>query len=362
MRGHGESNSDFVAIPHGSFDLIIMNPPFTRPTNHALTRVPIPSFAAFSTEEEEMKLMSDRLKKMQKPSMIGNGYAGLSSNFFDLAHVKLKVGGTLALVLPSVFLQGQSWAAARRLLDESYKDVTIVSIAANKAIDRAFSADTNMAEVLVIATKKDVNSKTKDSKKSSTLFVNLLRRPKSILEAVTTARVVQRIPSDTSISSIKIGSKEKAGCVIRGTLTDSGCAGLREANLARMATGLVQGELRLPRQNNPIPLDLTQLSELGNRGLVDRLISGSEYNNPDSPNSPFDIVPLQKGDFPNYPVLWAHDAKRETRLIVLPDRMGEIRPNCDEKANDVWKKTASRLHFNRDFTNQLPTAGRLFDS
>ena len=33
----------------------------------------------------------------------------------------------------------------------------------------------------------------------------------------------------------------------------------------------------------------------------------------------------------------------------LPDREGEVRPGCDDRAVAAWNATASRLHFNRDF-------------
>ena len=47
-------------------------------------------------------------------------------------------------------------------------------------------------------------------------------------------------------------------------------------------------------------------------------------------------------------------------MIVKPDSMGEVRPKCDEKANDVWQSTASRLHFNLDFRiNSQPLAACL---
>ena len=42
-------------IPDGSLDLCIMNPPFTRPTNHETAEaagVPVPSFAGFGTTGE----------------------------------------------------------------------------------------------------------------------------------------------------------------------------------------------------------------------------------------------------------------------------------------------------------------------
>ena len=48
-------------------------------------------------------------------------------------------------------------------------------------------------------------------------------------------------------------------------------------------------------------------------------------------------------------MLWSHDAKRERSLVVPPDSEGEVRPGCDDRAVSVWKRTASRLHFNRDF-------------
>ena len=96
-----------------------------------------------------------------------------------------------------------AWTAARRLFDEHYRDVVIVSIATTGTTDCAFSADTGMAEVLVVATRKSGDEETG----GTTLFVNLQRRPHTILEAVTVARSVQRIPTlILSVGTISIGS------------------------------------------------------------------------------------------------------------------------------------------------------------
>ena len=47
---------DEIRVPHGSVDLMIMNPPFTSPTNHAAEyNVPVPSFAGFATSEDEQR-------------------------------------------------------------------------------------------------------------------------------------------------------------------------------------------------------------------------------------------------------------------------------------------------------------------
>ena len=364
VRGTDDSDDNYVNIPHKEFDLVIMNPPFTRPTNHEIADVPVPSFAGFATSDDEMKHMSDRLKKIRTnrvrmlgmQSMVGHGNAGLASYFVDLAHAKVKRSGVLAMVLPASFLQGEAWSAARRLLEESYKDVVVVSIAASGTTDSAFSADTGMAEVLVIGTRRSRNEQTN----GTTLYVNLLHRPQTILEAVTVARTVQRVPADSPTGSIAIGSGERVGCSIRSTLADTGCAGLREAGVVKAATGLVRGELQLPRRNSPIPLPITKLGKLGDRGLLDRDINGTEIIRANLPRGPFDIVSMEPDRVSTWPSLWSHNAARETQMIVKPDSAGEIRSGCDERAEEVWEKTASRLHFNRDFRiNSQPLAACL---
>ena len=61
---------------------------------------------------------------------------------------------------------------------------------------------------------------------------------------------------------------------------------------------------------------------------------------------PFRVVPVHGA--PNYPILWAHDAKRERKLVVEPDSEGEVRPGCAGRAVAAWR-TATRLHFTLDF-------------
>ena len=357
LRGSGDGDGRHMDLPHNAFDLVIMNPPFTRPTNHEVAEVPVPSFAGFATSDDEMRHMSRRLQRIRTASMVGHGNAGLASNFIDLAHAKVRSpGGVLALVLPASFLQGKAWAAARRLFDEHYRDVVVVSIAATGTTDRAFSADTGMAEVLVVATRRG----NAESPGEPALFINLLRRPQAIVEAKTGARAVQRIPGDRSVGAIPIGAGERAGCSIRGTLSEMGCAGIRDTGVAQAATRLERGELRLPRQREAIPVSVVRLGELGDRGLLDRDINGPPTSNTGPPRGPFDISSLGPADVPTYPALWSHTAARETRMIVSPDHAGEARPGCEDRAMDAWQRTASRLHFNRDFRiNSQPLAACL---
>ena len=97
-----------VTIEDRSCDLVIMNPPFTRPTNHEAghAEIPIPSFAGFNTSHDEQQAMRQKLKKAA--GLFSSGNAGLASNFMDLGHSKLRDGGVLALVIPFAFVRGAS--------------------------------------------------------------------------------------------------------------------------------------------------------------------------------------------------------------------------------------------------------------
>ncbi len=336
-----EGSQDMI-LPRETADLVIMNPPFTRPTNHEKAEVPVPSFAGLSKTENEQQAMAKRLAEIRRrlANPVGHGNAGLASNFIDLAHVKTKPGGVLALVLPASCVRGGSWEDVRRLLERGYEDLVILTIAAHGDTDLAFSADTGMAEALVVATKCRAGRE----RCEKTLFVNLHHRPRSIEEAFEVALSVRRLSRQARQGRLCVGDRETIGTYIRAPLSQGGCASLRETTLADAALGLVEKTLRLP-QGYSTPLPTIRLEAIGKKGLLHRDISGKASNG--VPRGPFEIIPIQ--GVPQYPVLWGHDAGRERSLVVPPDSEGEVRPGCDDRAVSVWKRTASRLHFNLDF-------------
>ena len=343
--------SQEMNLPAETADLVIMNPPFTRPTNHETAEVPVPSFAGLRRKEHEQKAMARRLAEVRRrlANPAGHGNAGLASNFIDLAHNKTKPGGVLALVLPASFVSGGAWEDARRLLDREYENMVVLTIAAYGNTDRAFSADTGMAEALVVATRRSDSCKTTEE----ALFVNLYHRPRSLAEAFEMARSMDRISPPSLPACLKnevlhgrlrISDLDTIGTYIRASLSQGGCASLREAGLADTALGLLEKKLRLP-QGYSAPIATICLGALGEKGLLHRDISGRSSNG--EPRGPFDIVPIQ--GVPQYPVLWGHEADRERNLVVPPDSEGEVRPGCDKRAVSVWNRTASRLHYNLDF-------------
>src|SRR5690242_21152788 len=98
--GEGERET-WESLPHSSFDVVIMNPPFTRATVHEAERlnVPNPMFAAFGSTPEEQRLMAKATERLVKGTS-ANGNAGEASIFLVLAHRKVRLRGTVALVMP----------------------------------------------------------------------------------------------------------------------------------------------------------------------------------------------------------------------------------------------------------------------
>ncbi len=347
LAGTETGDKEYVPLPHRSFDLVIMNPPFTRPTGHEgkAKGIPVPAFAGFSTSDEEQRQMSKKLSSFRLPDSAGHGNAGLASNFIDIAECKVREGGAVALVLPATFTSGNSWTAARKLFERHYEDVLVVSIANTGSTERAFSADTGMAEVLVVATRKTEDS---DCKPSVT-YVNLERRPDSILEASEIARTINQIDPKMNKGTLTIGSDLTVGQFIRNDSGFNGYAGIRDLDVAKVASDLYDRRLTLPRYSNDISFPLTTLGELGERGLYSLDINGTETVGSGLQRGPFDIKKLPSKGVVSYPLLWAHNASKETQLIVNPDRHGEVRQGQDEHANNLWNRFAGNLSFNRDF-------------
>ena len=100
-------------------------------------------------------------------------------------------------------------------------------------------------------------------------------------------------------------------------------------------------------------MPITRLGKIAERGPVHRDIT--EQTRGGIPRGPFELVKPAVSPAPTYPMLWAHDAKRERRLIVAPDSEGRMKAASGkvtqdqllEKAARIWG-AATRAHYNRD--------------
>ena len=355
LPAHKDDDTETIILAHRAADLVIMNPPFTRPTNHAIAAgVPVPSFAGLGKDDDEQGLMASRLRQLSSPNSVGRGNAGLGSFFLDLAHVKIKRGGTIAFVLPLTVVSGAGWEKARQLLSQGYKDILVVSIADAGATSTAFSADTGMAEVLIIATRRQLG----ETVESKDLWVVLNNRPANPVEAVETARRIASFSrQDQDIGPLNMGDAQ-SGSFSRTSFSEgSGFAVLQNFNLGICGKAMTAGKLWLPRLHDVAGVALVPLQKLGDRGPVHRDINGyTGKPRASSPRGPFNVEKTTAWQASEYPMLWAHNARRESRLVVEPDTQGNIRTGMEAKAEKIWA-TKSRLHCTLDFRfNSQPLA------
>ena len=342
-------------IPDTGFDLVIMNPPFTRATNHEGPHADVtnPAFAAFDASRADQTAMGRRINDLGRGSCY-HGNAGIASAFAALAHRKLRPGGVLALVLPLSAASGLSWQGFRRMLADDYRDATVLSIAANGR-DMSFSSDTGMAECLVVARK---NPEVSNRSTRRAQFTSLHYRPHGIAQS---AAIAQSIISSGGVRGIEDGpyggTQLLVGDDVAGAVLDApqgqgganwGSVRMLDYALAQTAHALAKGKLWLPAQAAALGLPVANLGTVGQLGLVDRDITGPASRGP--------FTKIDPSLAATYPALWSHDAEKETRLVCEPDAQLQVRQGMESKAAEVWT-TASRAHFNRDFRfNSQPLA------
>ncbi len=334
-------------VPDDSYDLVIMNPPFTRPGSDwegsERNEDYIKHFRGLSTGLVTQLEMSKVLSRYTRDTCY-HGYAGIASAFAALAHKKLKRGGVLALVLPLSIANGLSWQGFREMLDRGYTDFSVLSISANGR-DMSFSSDTGMAECLVIARRLN----TDEEPNSRARFTSLRRRPRGFAHSSSLAASLMEGSHVRQIEDGPFGGtpvqlgEELAGEIITvppGAGGESwGAVRLSDCSLAQTAYALSKSKLWLPGAAASLELKVAGLSTVGRRGLYHINIAGS--------SGPFDKA--APSTTATYPALWNHHAKRETRIVVSPDTQLLARQGLESKASDVWA-TASRTHLNLDFT------------
>ena len=367
VSGNGETSQapERHMVPDSHFDIIIMNPPFTRP-NYSPGEgqtAEIPAFAALGTSSEAQIGMRDLLTLVTR-NTVYHGQAGIASAFLALADKKLRASGTVALVLPQVFLSGIAWEKARTMIRQCYRDIIIVTIAGDTSSDKSFSADTDLGECLLVASKGE-----NPDEVGSARFVTLEERPRNqyegvlIGERVHTAAEVRRLEDGPyGGKPIRIG-EDDIGHILDAPLPESGpwqIAGISDIALAQSAWQLARGILWLPqlqefsRTNIPV----TALGKL----ITDdpphhsRIECWRWNDRSKAPSAPFKIHRPPVNRVPTWPTLWAHDANRErcmevafdSEAIPLHSTDATIRANVGDMADTIWA-TATRLHINRDF-------------
>lgn len=358
---------NLIDVKNESLDVVIMNPPFTRSTNHEKFQegFPHPSFAGLGNSEQVQKAMSKALKshlnniKKYQAVIASHGNAGLGSNFMDLAHIKLKQGGVLALILPITVVSGTAWSNMRKLLAKYYEGIVLISLSAHGKYGRNWSSDTSLSEVMIVAkkAKREVDDQ-------EVWYVTLDEQPQTANAAIA---IAQSINQQSKEGDLKIGNN-RVGWMIKDSLDTKlgNPSGIKNSDLAILGKNLLQSTVVLPRVKS-INIPMTNLSALGYLGALHRDING--LNADETPRGAFDIVQLEDRNSYSgisYPALWNHDTEAEKRMIVTPDTQGRVRPKLSNQAVKTWqgyesgRRTvggASQLHINSDFGTMSQSLG-----
>jgi len=353
-------------VRHGQFDIVIMNPPFTRHGAREGDRTSVhnPAFAAFETSDSDQDLLTNHLKKIDSTNGgAAHGHAGLASYFVDLAHVKVKESGMTALVLPLSAISGQSWEKTRVRWRERYSDIRVVTISEKDSNTRSFSADTGMAECLFVGRK--LASKNQAPRG---YFAVLRRQPQSNIEGTYVAKALEDCIATNSVrkleggpfggSRLKVGD-ECVGEVVDCSLPPQGAwplAGISDITLAQTAYQLESGRVwiagMLEEDCEIVPVH--QMNKIFDRVGPHHLdIVGALKKSDGLPQGPFERFDgVQRGA--EYPCLWSHDSERERQLVVEPDSHcrirdieGQVPYKLRERAAVRWG-TATRAHYNLD--------------
>ena len=354
VTAQGEESGSNLYVPHKSCDIVIMNPPYISPTNHTIEErqdTPLPNFAALGTDSETQKKMKKRQKQLEEIHKkkfgvsVKNGNAGMGTDFFDIAHAKLKPGGTAAFVLSASMPTGAGWQKLRDLLSSDYENVSIVSISAGKQQETSFSSDTSMAEILLLATKRQ--AKLEDcSEDQAWNWISLHHRPKSMAEALLIANSITETPFGIGVSEHYLGDSPWGHVTVCKRHISP--AMVNNLDLLDALITLFSSEthaLQIVRSNKTVELPLCRLGDLGTQGPIDRDVVWSKR---DPKRAPFNVQ-NHSGSKTDFPILWSHSKNKEKRLIVPTDKKGRVVKGNEDKAEKIYK-TATHLHFTRDFT------------
>lgn len=224
-----EGVEGLFSIPK-KFDLIIMNPPFTRATGRTERFGRGRGLFGFIADErvrrrlvEAYNRLRNRVKNELRVTATSSasmlpahvrevlgrqelrpyldiGQAGEGLLFLYLAYKYVGSDGVIAFVLPRGLLAGVSWFLGRVLLASKFH-VKYVVVSSDPKRGYNFSEGASLSECLVVAKRVDRHREDEE-----TVFVNLIRKPSTALEAIMLADEVASRLRERSFAVIEVGA------------------------------------------------------------------------------------------------------------------------------------------------------------
>ena len=329
------------AFRHREFDIVVDNPPFSKPNADSGSSIPKPVFEGSERSQEDTAAMRRALRR--EDIRVANGQAGLASYFVDLADRMLKSNGksTMGFILPATALASPHWQKVRDMWATEYHNVIVVTIADAEISNCTFSSDTGMAECMIVATKG------KGENTGRGTFISLLHQPRSALESVAIGNGIHRIDNTRIMEDTPIGGDElKIGDETVGHLLDCplpvgeawAASRVKAMELIQSAHRLANGELWLPTQTAPIEIPICRVDEIATIGMSHLDVFGGNGR------GAFDMG-TGCSDSDDYPCLWKVKSPLQRAMLVQPDSHGILRSDGRPKLQQLLARN-SRTHYN----------------
>lgn len=316
-------------VKDNSCDLIVMNPPFVRATNNAkkFGKNKIPAWAAFQTTAKDQSAMGKLASKKFKDTCY-HGHAGLASAFIAVCNKKIRDDGIMSLIIPATVANGKTWKGVRDVFRSDY-DITVVSIAYPKikAKERSFSTDTGMGEVILLAKKRQNQTKSDSARRG--IFISIHHSPHTPLEALKIGKTINEVTSIHTLESGLGGTSLRVGDITFGTALD--CPIDEDWKFVNVFDPVVE---QMAHQMKQSMIFLNKVADISDN---DRNIVGSA-------GQAFEL--LDAGIHPKYPSLWGNVKEDQTKFIVPPDSRLEPKPNAPKEKINRILNMASHLHIN----------------
>ena len=321
---HLKMNGGFLSVPDDSQDIVIQNPPYTRAQGGRSV------FALAGMDEKSRELSRKALaRKVSKLRESGNrfvnGHAGFGTHFSALADMKLRAGGVFASVLPLTSAHAETWSGFREEMLARYEQVTAVAFVSD--LPSSISADTDIGEILLLATKRSDNANSTHT--PSIVCVNLDSYPETIAEAKYVAKSVesaldQRRGGTITMAGRPIGSWTRIDMLLPSFPWFP--LGTRNTTLACTLAGLFAGEFRFDPENLkiPFPIPISTLSSVlrvgDSQDAIGHLRTSDRSHSEKRGVFAFDEA-RDTSAF-TYPSMWSADATKQRHLEVKPTHDG----------------------------------------
>ena len=350
-----QKNLKPMELADKSQDLVIMNPPYTKPTSGAGMDRNIPGGKPGipPTSPEELRKMDARMRRIRKTAHAGNGN-GIALHFSHIADLMVKPGGTIALLLPMSAVttynekinSKEGWSSFRQKLVEGYRNIRIISVAAFEECESNFSHDTGIAEVMLIAQRTHPG----EHPDGAGYFINLARRPGSSEEAAQLAIVINQATTELeqettgNTREITLNGK-KEGIVIRAEISEKEIwpmVRVLDPGLIQADGELSQGMLRTAPGKPPAIIPITLLEQVAVHGTPTPSID--TYLGPETPGNPV------------YGVLREHNCTTQRAMEVQTDEKMSPKREREPMVRKL-EHLMSQLHLNNNLRyNSQPLA------